>query len=102
MTNRELPTEEILSEIHAQLSSIAAGNEEMLTPEQTAVRLSMTLDQVERRMKKGTLPKGKVWFDRPGIGRYFSWPAVCRFIKDTNNSQDDQPTDPAPHWRRKA
>jgi hypothetical protein len=76
----DVAVQDALQEILELLRGIAAGNDEMLTEEQVAVRLSLTVPRLQRRMKDGSLPKGIVWFERPGLGRYFSWRALCSYI----------------------
>ncbi len=71
---------ERLDRLVAQVDRIVASSEEVLTIEQTAVRLRLSVDQVKRKMKRGDLPRGVVWFERPGLPPYFAWSRVCEFL----------------------
>jgi hypothetical protein len=101
----DVAVQDALQEILGLLRDIAAGNDELLTEEQVAVRLSLTVPRLQRRMKDGSLPKGVVWFERPGLGRYFSWRAVCSFITSAREAGgmaflDDEPIPQMPNRSR--
>jgi hypothetical protein len=61
---------------------IAAGSEEVLSVEQFAVRVSKSAKEIRAWMRKGTLPEGRVWFQRPGLDPYFLWSGFCKFLTD--------------------
>lgn len=95
--------EQLLGEILRQLRANAAQQEELLTKEQVAARLSISIDGLVRRMRDGTLPKGKVWFQPPGLPMRFSWQALCEHYRTAHDDADREPNnceEDIPQWRR--
>lgn len=104
--------EYLLGEILHAVRGLAAGQDELLTKEQAAARLTVSLDRLDKWMRDGTLPKGIVWFQPPGLPVRISWAALCEHYRSATgpNSHrtaahgrgEDADEERVPHWRDSA
>lgn len=97
--------EYLLGEILRLVRILAGGHDELLTKEQVAVKLTISVDRLEKCMHDGTLPPGKVWFKPPGLPARISWTALCEHYRTVSrrDGRDDAADDePIPHWRNGA
>lgn len=101
--------EYLLGEILRVARGLAAGHDELLTKEQAAARLTVSLDRLDKWMRDGTLPKGKVWFQPPGLPVRISWAALCEHYRTAtvptphgtavHTPGEDADDERVPHWR---
>lgn len=94
--------EHLLGAILRLVRALAAGHDELLTKEQVAVKLTISVDRLDKYMHDGILPQGKVWFKPPGLPARISWTALCEHYRTVSGGGDhDEAGDdePIPHWR---
>ncbi|MGH7788583.1 MAG: hypothetical protein ACRERC_17060 [Candidatus Binatia bacterium] len=98
--------EQLLGEILRLARVVAAGHEELLTKEQAAAKLTVSVDRLEKWMQDGTLPKGTVWFKPAGLPVRISWTSLCEHYRTASSRtapphQDIEDAE-IPHWRNRA
>lgn len=97
--------EHVLGEILRLARTVAAGHDELLTKEQAAAKLGVSLARLEKWMQDGILPKGRVWFKPPGLPLRISWRALCEHYRTDSREHvrdDGQDDEDVPHWRNGA
>jgi len=86
--------------------SLGAECHDLITPETAAERLDKTATKITRLMNANTLPRGVVWFELPGLGRYFSWRRLTELIMSDpglmSAERCEEGNDPDYCWRKPA
>jgi hypothetical protein len=72
------------------IRDVAPEQHDIVTPEQVAGRLSITMTKLTRAMNGNILPRGVVWFETP-LGRFVSWRRLVEWITTADASSSGTP-----------
>lgn len=95
---------EEIGALRGAIRDLVAEQQDILTPEQAAERLSISVTKVTRAMNRNVLPRGVVWFETP-LGRYLSWRRLMEWITTSGASimsVHDEAHDEDDVWRKPA